>query len=449
MSGTDEGAARLRRAVRAVYYVFFGAGFIFASWASRIPQVRDGLELSPGSLGLLLLSIAAGSLIAMPLAGMVVARAGRRAHDHVHGDPECDRARHDGHRLPLGRRSRRRRAVPARHGQRHLGRCDERRGDVRRAAPRARRSCRDSMPASASAPSPARCSAPRWSALGVSVTAHLLAVAVVTAIGGPWAVRGLPDGDRARAHPDSEPSRASARGLDGAAYAPDRPVRVLHGVHRGHGQRLARRRASSTATTRRPRSARSTLGIFLAAMTVGPLVRARRARSLRTARERARLRAGSPASGCCSWSSADRWRSRWPARCCGGSGAALGFPVGMSAAADDQQYAAGRVGVVTSIGYVAFLAGPPLRRPARQRGRHAELADRGRRAREPPRCSCPASSAPPGGGRPRKGFPRPRRTTARRRGGPQAGTGWRIGRPLVTRSREGLPLQRSPTFAGS
>jgi MFS family permease len=43
-----------------------------------------------------------------------------------------------------------------------------------------------------------------------------------------------------------------------------------------------------------------------------------------------------------------------------GLGSALGFPVGMSAAADDPQHAAGRVGVVTSIGYVAFLAGPPF-----------------------------------------------------------------------------------------
>jgi MFS family permease len=43
-----------------------------------------------------------------------------------------------------------------------------------------------------------------------------------------------------------------------------------------------------------------------------------------------------------------------------GLGSALGFPVGMSAAADDSQFAAGRVGVVTSIGYVAFLAGPPF-----------------------------------------------------------------------------------------
>ncbi|HEY5180748.1 MAG TPA: MFS transporter, partial [Dermatophilaceae bacterium] len=39
---------------------------------------------------------------------------------------------------------------------------------------------------------------------------------------------------------------------------------------------------------------------------------------------------------------------------------ALGFPVGMSAAADQRHYAAGRVSVVATIGYVAFLAGPPL-----------------------------------------------------------------------------------------
>jgi fucose permease len=43
-----------------------------------------------------------------------------------------------------------------------------------------------------------------------------------------------------------------------------------------------------------------------------------------------------------------------------GAGAALGFPVGMSAAADDEAGAAVRVSVVSSIGYTAFLAGPPL-----------------------------------------------------------------------------------------
>ena len=43
-----------------------------------------------------------------------------------------------------------------------------------------------------------------------------------------------------------------------------------------------------------------------------------------------------------------------------GLGASLGFPVGMSAAADDPARAAARVSVVSTIGYGAFLAGPPL-----------------------------------------------------------------------------------------
>jgi predicted MFS family arabinose efflux permease len=43
-----------------------------------------------------------------------------------------------------------------------------------------------------------------------------------------------------------------------------------------------------------------------------------------------------------------------------GFGAALGFPVGMSAASDDPAHSAARVSVVSTIGYVAFLAGPPL-----------------------------------------------------------------------------------------
>jgi fucose permease len=43
-----------------------------------------------------------------------------------------------------------------------------------------------------------------------------------------------------------------------------------------------------------------------------------------------------------------------------GLGSALGFPVGMSAAADDPLNAAARVSAVATIGYLAFLVGPPL-----------------------------------------------------------------------------------------
>ena len=42
-----------------------------------------------------------------------------------------------------------------------------------------------------------------------------------------------------------------------------------------------------------------------------------------------------------------------------GLGTSLGFPVGLSTAADDPRYAAPRVSTAASIGYLAFLAGPP------------------------------------------------------------------------------------------
>ncbi|MFE3458706.1 MFS transporter [Nocardiopsis aegyptia] len=43
-----------------------------------------------------------------------------------------------------------------------------------------------------------------------------------------------------------------------------------------------------------------------------------------------------------------------------GSGAAMGFPVGIAAAGDDPARAAARVSVISSLGYAAFLGGPPL-----------------------------------------------------------------------------------------
>ncbi len=43
-----------------------------------------------------------------------------------------------------------------------------------------------------------------------------------------------------------------------------------------------------------------------------------------------------------------------------GIGASLGFPLGMSAAGDDPARAAARVSAAATIGYIAFLAGPPV-----------------------------------------------------------------------------------------
>lgn len=67
-------AARL-----AIAVIFFVNGAGFASWVSRIPAVRQALELSDGQLGTALFAIGAGALVAFPLAGRGCAVVGARA----------------------------------------------------------------------------------------------------------------------------------------------------------------------------------------------------------------------------------------------------------------------------------------------------------------------------------------------------------------------------------
>lgn len=69
---------KLRRARQAVFAVFFLNGFIFANWVARIPAVQDELGLSEGKLGLALLGVAMGSLVAMPAAGWAAGRYGSK-----------------------------------------------------------------------------------------------------------------------------------------------------------------------------------------------------------------------------------------------------------------------------------------------------------------------------------------------------------------------------------
>ncbi|MCL2666560.1 MAG: MFS transporter [Micrococcales bacterium] len=70
--------ASVRRASSAVFAVFFACGWGFASWAARLPAVRDGLGLRPDQMGVLLLVASAGSLVALPMSGLVVQRWGAR-----------------------------------------------------------------------------------------------------------------------------------------------------------------------------------------------------------------------------------------------------------------------------------------------------------------------------------------------------------------------------------
>ncbi|GAA4736448.1 MFS transporter [Isoptericola chiayiensis] len=69
-------ARHLRAAVVAVYGVFVAAGFGMATWASRIPAVRDGLGFTEAQMGVLLLTASIGSICALPLSGMIASRRG-------------------------------------------------------------------------------------------------------------------------------------------------------------------------------------------------------------------------------------------------------------------------------------------------------------------------------------------------------------------------------------
>ncbi|WP_375416355.1 MFS transporter [uncultured Hymenobacter sp.] len=71
----SDSPAKIRLAVSAF---FFLPGLCFASWASRIPDISQKLGLNAGQLGQLLLAIPAGSLVSLPLAGWLVSSWGSR-----------------------------------------------------------------------------------------------------------------------------------------------------------------------------------------------------------------------------------------------------------------------------------------------------------------------------------------------------------------------------------
>ncbi len=72
MIGTLKGARFSTR------LAFFSSGFCMACWAPIVPVVKARLGIDEAALGLLLLCIGVGSIIAMPTAGMVVTRLGSK-----------------------------------------------------------------------------------------------------------------------------------------------------------------------------------------------------------------------------------------------------------------------------------------------------------------------------------------------------------------------------------
>ena len=56
-SSGDDGRRALVRSRNAVAAVFALNGLAIANWISRVPAIRDELELTPGQVGVLLLAM--------------------------------------------------------------------------------------------------------------------------------------------------------------------------------------------------------------------------------------------------------------------------------------------------------------------------------------------------------------------------------------------------------
>lgn len=75
-SGGDRLLLRWRN---AVFVIFWLCGFLFANWASRVPTIRDVLGASTSEMGLLLFGLAVGSVLGLFASSHVIARLGATA----------------------------------------------------------------------------------------------------------------------------------------------------------------------------------------------------------------------------------------------------------------------------------------------------------------------------------------------------------------------------------
>ena len=77
-STAEDPFERVTAARRGTAVAFLGAGVVFASWVSRLPQIRSELQLTEADLGFVLLTLAVGSLMALPAAAVLIRRFSTR-----------------------------------------------------------------------------------------------------------------------------------------------------------------------------------------------------------------------------------------------------------------------------------------------------------------------------------------------------------------------------------
>ena len=75
---TDHSADAARIWRNAMFVVFAACGFALAAWVSRTPAVRDGLGASTGHMGWLIFAIAGGAIFGLVSAGALISRFGAR-----------------------------------------------------------------------------------------------------------------------------------------------------------------------------------------------------------------------------------------------------------------------------------------------------------------------------------------------------------------------------------
>ena len=356
---TTSAAPATTAGVRATYAAFIATGFAFASWASEIPQVRDRLSLSSAELGLVLLAIAAGSVISLPLAGPFVARFGSRRTVQVMALVDAVALVVVGLGYLGG-------VVPVVVGLFFFG-FGQGAWDVAmnvQGAVVERRLGRAIMPRFHAGFSigtvGGALSGAALVALGIGVTVHLVVVGLVVAAAVPFAVRGFVPDTEERAPGDAPaPERRSAL----AAWREPRTLLVglfvlAFAFAEGTGNDW-----SSVALIDGYGTSRvvGILGFatFLAAMTAGrwfgPELLDRYGRVVVC-----RVMAAASVVGLLLFVFGGHPALAFVGAVLWGAGLSLGFPVGMSAGADDPAHAASRVSVIASVGYLAFLGGPPL-----------------------------------------------------------------------------------------
>lgn len=357
---TDKASpAALRAATIATFVVFGINGLVFASWAARIPAVTETLQITSGQMGGLLLCMALGSLLALPTAGLVVGRIGTANTVRLGGLIAA--AAGVGIAGSLSIASAPAVAVSLFFFGIAVGLWDV--AQNLEGADVEHRLGRTVMPQLHAAFSGGAFVGALVGAglatIGVDLPLHLLAIVVVVLVATMVAPKYFLPHVPAVVVPEGEAK--PARGP--SAWRESRTLLigvVVLGATLTEGAGndwIAKASVDGLGTSES--TGALLFALFVLAMTA---VRFAGGRIIDRFGRVVSLRASMAAAavGLCLYVLAGEvWLAAIGAALWG-MGAALAFPMGMSAASDDPRRAAARVSVVSTIGYVSFLAGPPL-----------------------------------------------------------------------------------------